>query len=47
MNLLATIGIRLLEILFFAGWVGSAILLLLTTIEDVGTILGREDHHAD
>ena len=41
------IGIRLLEVLFFVGWMGSAVLLLLTTIEDVGTILGREEHNAD
>ncbi len=34
--------IRLLEIMFVAGWAGTAIVLLLTGIEDLETILRRD-----
>lgn len=34
------VGIKLLEVLFFAGIVGSALVILLTGIEDVRTMLG-------
>jgi hypothetical protein len=35
--------IKILEFMFVAGWIGSAIVLVLTGIEDVGTLLDRED----
>ena len=35
MSLVTTFFMRALEFLFFAGWVGSAIVIILTTIEDV------------
>jgi hypothetical protein len=39
MSLIATLAVRILEIMFVAGWIGSAIVLLLTGIEDVETLL--------
>ena len=35
--------IKILEYMFVAGWIGSAIVLVLTGIEDVGTLLDTED----
>jgi hypothetical protein len=35
--------VKVLEYMFVAGWIGSAIVLILTGIEDVGTLLDRED----
>lgn len=32
------IAIRVLEVLFFAGWVGSAVVLLLTGVEDLRVV---------
>ena len=43
MGLLATIGVRVLEVMFAVGVVGSAIVLVLTGIEDVETLLGSDD----
>jgi hypothetical protein len=43
MGLLATIGVRVLEAMFAVGVVGSAIVLVLTGIEDVETLLGSDD----
>lgn len=42
MDLLFTALIRLLEIMFVVGWAGTAIVLLLTGIEDLETILRRD-----
>ena len=39
MSLIATLAVRILEIMFVAGWIGSAIVLLLTGIEDAETLL--------
>ncbi len=36
-------GIRLLELLFFAGIVGSVLVILLAGFEDVKTMLGGKD----
>jgi len=47
MNVLVMIGIRVLEVLFFAGWVGSAVVLLLTSIEDVETIFERKEQNVE
>jgi hypothetical protein len=38
--------IKILEYMFVAGWIGSAIVLVLTGIEDVGTLLDREDDNS-
>jgi len=38
--------IKILEYMFIAGWVGSAVVLVLTGIEDVGTLLDREDENS-
>ena len=35
--------IKILEYMFVAGWIGSAIVLILTGIEDVETLLDRKD----
>ena len=40
--LLATLGVRLLEILFFAGLVGSTIVVLISFIEDGKELFGDE-----
>lgn len=42
MDFLFTALIRLLEVLFVAGWAGTAVVLLLTGIEDLETILRRD-----
>lgn len=43
MGLLATIGVRVLEAMFAVGVAGSAIVLVLTGIEDVETLMGSDD----
>ena len=40
---LTVLLIKILEYMFVAGWIGSAIVLVLTGIEDVGTLLDTED----
>ncbi|MFY9905514.1 MAG: hypothetical protein WBX02_15260 [Terriglobales bacterium] len=40
---LTVVLIKILEFMFVAGWIGSAIVLVLTGIEDVGTLLDRKD----
>jgi hypothetical protein len=40
---LSILLIKILEYMFVAGWVGSAIVLVLTGIEDIGTLLDTED----
>lgn len=40
---LTVILIKILEFMFVAGWIGSAIVLVLTGIENVGTLLDRKD----
>ena len=47
MQWLARIAIGVLEFLFFAGWVGSALVLLLTTVDDVGTIFNHKEADTD
>lgn len=41
--LLGTILVRMLEGMFVVGAFGSTIVLLLTAVEDLQTLLGRED----
>ena len=43
---LSVILVKILEYMFVAGWVGSAVVLVLTGIEDVGTLLDREDENS-
>ncbi len=38
-----TIGLKLLEVLFAAGIIGSALVILLSGIEDIRTILSGSD----
>jgi hypothetical protein len=38
--------VKVLEFMFVAGWIGSAIVLVLTGIEDVGTLLDTEDENS-
>jgi hypothetical protein len=35
--------IKILEYMFVAGWAGSVIVLLITGVEDVGTLLDKKD----
>ena len=39
----STLLVKILECMFVAGWIGSAIVLILTGIEDVETLLDRKD----
>ena len=43
---LSVVLIKILEFMFVAGWAGSAIVLLLTGYEDVGTLLDRKDENS-
>ncbi|MGA3091738.1 MAG: hypothetical protein ABSD75_24275 [Terriglobales bacterium] len=40
---ISVILVKILEFMFVAGWAGSVIVLLITGVEDVGTLLDRED----
>jgi hypothetical protein len=39
----ATFLVKVLEYMFVAGWAGSALVLLITAVEDVETLLERND----
>jgi hypothetical protein len=43
MGLLVTIAIRVLEVLFAVGAIGSTIVLILSGIEDIETLVGSDD----
>ena len=43
MEFLMATGIRILEFLFFAGWIGSLLVILLSGVEDVETIFSKDD----
>jgi hypothetical protein len=43
MNALLTLAIRLLEFMFALGAVGSAVVLILSGIEDIETLIGSDD----
>ena len=45
MGLAVTIGVRLLEGMFALGTVGSVLVLILTGIEDIETLLGKDSEH--
>jgi hypothetical protein len=40
---LVSFGVRLLELIFAVGLVGSAVVLVLSGIEDVETLIGSDD----
>lgn len=42
---LSVLLVKILEYMFVAGWVGSAIVLVLTGTEDIITLLEDEDSH--
>ena len=44
METLVTIGVRLLELLFSFGLLGSVVVLVLSGIEDFETLLGSDDN---
>lgn len=37
------IGIRALEVLFFGGLIGSAVLVIITAVEDIETVFGGNE----
>lgn len=43
MEVLVRIGVRLLEAIFVVGGIGSVIVLLLTSIEDIGTLVSSDE----
>lgn len=46
MDVLARIGVRILETVFFAGWIGSLLVIILSAIEDIGVITGNHESEA-
>ena len=42
MNLLVSILIRIIEVMFVAGVIGSAIVVLLTSVEDLKMLFEKE-----
>jgi hypothetical protein len=45
MNLLIAILIRIIEVMFVAGVIGSAIVVVLTSVEDFQMLFERETSH--
>jgi hypothetical protein len=43
MDVLLRVMVRLLDAMFFLGLLGSAVVVVLTTIEDVRVLLEKED----
>lgn len=41
---LALFGIRLLEVLFFTGIVGSSVVVLITTVQDMQELFESDEH---
>ncbi len=44
MRWLATFGVTVLEIVFVAGIIGSAIVIILTAVEDLRTMFGKDEN---
>ncbi len=40
---IAIFGMRLLEVLFFVGIVGSAVVVIITSFEDMHELLGKNE----
>jgi hypothetical protein len=47
MDLAITIGIRILEILFFAGWIGSAIVIVWSLIDYIAIFTRKNETDAE
>jgi hypothetical protein len=48
MNALVAIAVHTLEVLFFGGWIGSALVIFLSGIEDAHSVFaGKETGEAD
>jgi hypothetical protein len=45
MGVLAHIGMKILETLFFIGVAGSTVVLILSAIEDIETLVDKGDSH--
>jgi len=43
MMFLVTVGIRVLEFMFFVGWIGSLLVILLSGIEDLETVFEKDE----
>ncbi len=43
MNVVAVLAIRLLELIFALGAIGSTVVLILSGIEDIETLFGSDD----
>jgi len=43
MDFVIATGIRILEFMFFAGWIGSLLVILLSGVEDFETILSKDE----
>jgi hypothetical protein len=41
------LGVRILEVLFAIGAVGSVLVLILTTIDDIGVLFGGDEEKQD
>jgi hypothetical protein len=41
---LVVFGMRLLEVMFFLGIAGSAVVVLISSVEDVGELLAKDEH---
>ena len=46
MNAIITFSIRIVELIFAAGILGSAIVLILSGIEDIETLVGSDEAHS-
>jgi len=44
-SLLGVLLVRILEAMFVVGVFGSALVLLITFVEDIETLAGREESH--
>ncbi|MGD0792000.1 MAG: hypothetical protein ABR920_09540 [Terriglobales bacterium] len=38
--------VKILEYMFVAGWAGTVVVLVLTFVEDAGTLLDRKDENS-
>jgi|HubBroStandDraft_5_1064220.scaffolds.fasta_scaffold140974_2 hypothetical protein len=45
LSLLGVLVVRILEGMFVVGVFGSTLVLLITFVEDIETLLGREESH--
>ncbi len=43
MDIVITAGIRILEVLFFAGWIGSLIVILWSLIDYIAIFLKKDE----